>query len=251
MEVVDYARTIPLEPLRRSNLADCADPMLHVIHSATAGRPGSGPGAALMRELLSYARGWIALVLSGYFDEWPQLAMHVGTDAKGESMTLLMAAANGGAINVIKLCLEHGASLHAMNANGKTALHFAAAGAQSQAVNFLLQHGADPNLRTLDSPGHPEGNMTPLMFAATSRAGDKKCISTIRALLSASNNINERGPGGATALWLACNNGRKKIVRALLQSGADLWICDHRGVLPCQVARESGAKRCARYMEVS
>jgi ankyrin repeat protein len=154
-------------------------------------------------------------------------------------------------MSVIELCLEYDASLHAMNALGKTALHFAAAGAQSQAVNFLLQRGADPNSRTLDSPGHPEGNMTPLMFAATSRAGDEKCISTIQALLGASNNINERGPGGATALWLACNNGRKQIVQALLHSGADLCICDHRGVMPSQAARESGTKRCATYLKVS
>lgn len=41
--------------------------------------------------------------------------------------------------------------------------------------------------------------------------------------------VNQRDETGATALLLACMDGTEAVVSALLQAGADPWLCDHEG----------------------
>jgi hypothetical protein len=51
--------------------------------------------------------------------------------------------------------------------------------------------------------------------------------------------INQRDNGGATALWKACRIGRRGVVvRALLESGADITIANNNGITPVAIAVE-------------
>lgn len=178
--------------------------------------------------------------------------IEVAFDAdNGESMTLLMMAAAHGSHNVMGLLIHNGASLHARNILGKTALHFAAQTCHPKVVQLLLTRGADPTLKTPGSSKERDDGMTPLMLVASSWGKPRHCVAAVRALLQRCNNVNERGPKGATALWIACMNGHEEVTQALLARGADPLIPNNRGVMPGEAARQSWSKVCGRFFKVS
>lgn len=61
--------------------------------------------------------------------------------------TPLMVAAAYGEVGAVKLLLKLGASLHAVSAEGRTALHWAASKARNEVIPELLApKEADPNI---------------------------------------------------------------------------------------------------------
>jgi uncharacterized protein len=52
------------------------------------------------------------------------------------------------ALEAIKICLEHGGDVNAVNARGETALHGAAQRGADQIVKFLVDHGAKLDVKT-------------------------------------------------------------------------------------------------------
>jgi ankyrin repeat protein len=49
---------------------------------------------------------------------------------------------------LLKLLISYGASVHSRGVNDYTPLHFAALQDDAEAIEILLQHGADPGART-------------------------------------------------------------------------------------------------------
>lgn len=94
-------------------------------------------------------------------------------------------------------------------ATRETALHIVARRDDATYTVFLLQHGAEPNLRDKD------GN-TPLMVAATAGAGD-----LIPLLLRFKANVNLANDAGETPLIRAVQRRDLQMVRDLLAVGAD------------------------------
>lgn len=68
------------------------------------------------------------------------------------------------AIDAIRLCLENGVDINAVDARGQTALHGAALKGYDQVVQFLADHGAKPDIK--DKRG-----LTPLDFALGKAGG--------------------------------------------------------------------------------
>jgi hypothetical protein len=60
--------------------------------------------------------------------------------------TLLHMAASGGNPRMVELLIEKGVSVNAVNRDGKTALHYAAAKGHAEIVQTLLSHLADPTM---------------------------------------------------------------------------------------------------------
>ncbi|MGJ3648309.1 ankyrin repeat domain-containing protein [Sphingomonas sp. GlSt437] len=91
----------------------------------------------------------------------------------------------------------------------ETALHIVAKRSDATYTRFLLQHGADPNLR--DSRGN-----TPLMVAVELGADG-----VVNALIEYKANVNLGNDGGETPLIRAVQRRDLELVRVLLAAGAD------------------------------
>jgi uncharacterized protein len=132
----------------------------------------------------------------------PELARAWSSDG----FTALHLAAFFGHDDAVERLLEGGADVNAVARNAELAvapLHSAAAGAHAKIVAILLEHGADPNAR--------QG-------------------------------------GGLTPLHSAAQNGDRESVESLLESGADPTLADDGGRTPAALARASGHEELAELL---
>jgi 26S proteasome non-ATPase regulatory subunit 10 len=83
--------------------------------------------------------------------------------------TPLHHAASAGHVDILQLLLNHGASVNAVNNDGRTPLHYAASWGHVDILQLLLSHGASVN--AVDKEGG-----TPLHDAACAHEGHVKCV---------------------------------------------------------------------------
>lgn len=112
---------------------------------------------------------------------------------------------------------------------GRTALHWACAGAKQDVVEFLI---AEPNVR-LDEPD--DSGWTPLMIAAS--AGS---LPLVQALLKLGCDPNKANENKQRALHYACSKNRIEIVECLLQNGAQVNAQDVYGSTALHRAASKG-----------
>jgi ankyrin repeat protein len=127
------------------------------------------------------------------------------------SRTPLLATAGCGLAaveKVLALLLRYGADVHAVDAEGATALHRAACNNRTAAVELLLQHGAAVD--ALHSSG-----VTPLAMAAAK--GDVHCV---QALLNAGADVSAMSSTGFTVLHSASQNPAPEVLQLLLAHSA-------------------------------
>jgi hypothetical protein len=123
----------------------------------------------------------------------------------------LIQAAQQGDTQALQALLSHGANPNQKDARGLTALIRVRARRQRfRRVECLLRHGADPNLR-----GGLNG-WTPLMHAV-----HKNQSGAARALLDGGAQVDGRGRSGETALMMAAGYGYTPLVELLLDRGAN------------------------------
>ena len=113
--------------------------------------------------------------------------------------------------------IEQHADVNAAQADGMTALHWAARHDDTPAVQALLAAGA--SAKTENRYG-----VTPLSLACTN--GNEAAV---RALLSAGADANASLRGGETALMTASRVGRVGPVKALIEAGAKVDAKDRKG----------------------
>lgn len=110
----------------------------------------------------------------------------------------------------VRLLLKQGADVNAAQADGMTALHWAASRGDVSMTKMLVFAGARVDAFTRN------GNYTPLHLAA--RSGRSGAAS---ALLAAGADVKAATTtGGATALHFAASNGDPETVLAILDKGA-------------------------------
>ena len=170
-----------------------------------------------------------------------------GTELAGQ--TALMAAAEAGHLNVVRILLKNGANVNVRHEVGGTALTGAAGRGQLEAVKELLKAGADPNLMVIGRYGDVN---TTLMFAMNPQNADwlkivdalitagaqinprEPFLSPLRLIIDENNrsilteflkrgaNVNLRAKDGSTLLMYAAQHGSPDMVSALLDAGADV-----------------------------
>lgn len=101
--------------------------------------------------------------------------------------------------------------------DGETALIEAAEAGQLEAVRWLLDHGARPNLQDLEGE-------TALLEAA-----EEGRVQVMRLLLDRGARIDHHDLRGRTPLMAAVQGGHLEAVALLLDRGAAVGAIDHRG----------------------
>jgi ankyrin repeat protein len=132
-------------------------------------------------------------------------------EPQADGTTALHWAARADAPELVALLLGAGAQADVTNRYGVTPLLLAAATERGRAVRLLVEAGADPNLSM------PEGE-TPLMTAARTGAAD-----SLRVLLEHGAEVNRREKWfGETALMWAAAENHADAVEVLVAHGAEL-----------------------------
>jgi ankyrin repeat protein len=131
--------------------------------------------------------------------------------------TPLHYAIESGDIGLVRLLIEQGADVNAVNKEGVTPLIKAAQFGQTEIVKFLHEHGADVN--RANSKGE----------TALFKAAEGNHIETVQYLLQAGADVNKKTNIGKTALMTAAEYGYDSLVSLLLRHGADVHVKDQTG----------------------
>ena len=138
------------------------------------------------------------------------------------------AAMRGNKASVLAL-LNQKADVNAPQADGSTALHWAAYRDDQEMVDLLIRAGANV------SAANREG-VTPMFLAALT--GD---AALIEKFLKAGADPNRRNPNGETALMMAARNGNPEAIKVLLRAGGDSNAKENlRGTTALMWASEQG-----------
>jgi len=127
----------------------------------------------------------------------------------GELDILLLdtATAAGDLAEVKRLVIDCGVDPNILSELRFTSLFIALSSGHPEVVEFLLEHGADPNIKNNDGS-------TPLHYAADNSK-------VVEVLLEHGADLNIRDKYGATPLHDAAENGHPEVVELLLEHGAD------------------------------
>ncbi|KAJ0121859.1 hypothetical protein J7T55_002368 [Diaporthe amygdali] len=151
---------------------------------------------------------------------------------------LLVAAVVRGEVKAIKEELEKGRSVDARDLeNGRTLLSWAAGNGYDDAVQFLLDRGANTNAPDLRG-------RTALLWAAANGHG-----SIVQQLLAAGANFERRDISGQTPLIFAAQTGSDSVVRHVLEAGASTDVQEWRyGRTALSWAAENGSEKTVKKL---
>ncbi|KAK8108169.1 uncharacterized protein PG998_010182 [Apiospora kogelbergensis] len=129
-------------------------------------------------------------------------------------------------------CVRNGADINAEDARGQTPLHIAAQANNTEVINYLLG-SKDIKLDAVDNICR-----TPLMLAARSTQ-----VAAVDKLLVKGASVQATDKDGDTALHLAVSkqydpNKSLRVVRLLLEYGADPYLLNNENETPFSIAEE-------------
>jgi ankyrin repeat protein len=162
-------------------------------------------------------------------------------EANDRDDTPLTAAAWRRRVEVIRYLLEEGAQVNLRSPLGGSALDLACGCGHLEAASLLLAHGAD-------AAGAGVTGWTPLMSASAEGHTDVVAL----LLAHGCGDIDRRRSRSdeRTALQYACIYGYMRVVRALLGAGADPHIVDRVGDTPLVTALRRGHAECVAVLQV-
>ena len=160
-------------------------------------------------------------------------------DAINQSNQALCYAAKEGNLKEVKSLLSKGANVNAREAaEGLTPLILAIQFAHLPVVKALIREGADVNLK------EDLNQATPLMWAV--RKGERKPgrftapieekYEIAELLIASAADINAKNRWNGTALQWAADSKNLRMVKRLIQKGADVHSADDAGLTPLMVA---------------
>jgi ankyrin repeat protein len=160
-------------------------------------------------------------------------------DAEGRMA--LHLAAHDGYEGIVALLLSRGESVDVRDRLGRTALHHAAFRNRRSIAFLLIKNGASVNARDKEEDAF---NATPLHYAAQQGAGS---VGTL--LIDRCADVNARGKAGKTPLHLASVLGQQKAVLMLLAGGANSALVDSDGRNARDLAEWNGDKAMVHLID--
>lgn len=155
---------------------------------------------------------------------WRNELLGVSSWTDPRQTTNLFQAALDGNLFFLQLYTEVGGYLDAVDAKGRTALHYNCAGGSKQAVQYLLQKGASAD-------ASDQSGATPLHWAC--RYGHDAIV---RILLEAKADPNHQNHFGDKAMHEAVTLGRNNALQWLLVGRADCTVRNRESRTPMDVA---------------
>ncbi|EAQ84384.1 hypothetical protein CHGG_08398 [Chaetomium globosum CBS 148.51] len=138
-------------------------------------------------------------------------------------------AAENGHLELVQFLHGRGAYLNSGDAKGVTPLWLASQQGHARIVEFLLEHNANPDARTIDTFHYP-----------IHEAAHKGHTDTVAALVRHKARVNVVERGGWSPLILATQQGHGEIVRLLIDNGADVNLGNQQGATALWVAAQQG-----------
>jgi ankyrin repeat protein len=166
------------------------------------------------------------------------LAQRVNVNTpQADGMTALHWAAYQDDLNLVRLLVRGGASVKVANRYGVTPLSLACTNGNGAMVALLLKAGADPNAPL-------PGGETPLMTA--SRTGT---LAAVKALINAGAAVDAKDERrGQTALMWAAAEGHAAVVQALIDADVDIRTRVPSGFTPLMFAVREGRLDVVRVL---
>ncbi|MEM7350128.1 MAG: ankyrin repeat domain-containing protein [Acidobacteriota bacterium] len=149
--------------------------------------------------------------------------------------SLLHLAAHGGDTEILQRLLRHDFDIDLKDVDGRTPLHFATMKTHRAAAALLLEHGADARL--------PDGDGQTVAHSSAASSD-----SQLLQLFLTPSTLDLPDRAGNTPLHHAAGWGRVENVRLLLAAGASPELANDAGQTALEVARESGRKRVVELM---
>jgi ankyrin repeat protein len=159
----------------------------------------------------------------------------------------LIEAVKSGNRESVRALLKQNVPVNAVDADGTTALHWAARADDMDTVQLLVRSGANP--KAADRYG-----ITPLSLAA--EVGDARLV---EFLIKAGADPNAVKPNGETILMIASRTGKPEAIKVLLANGAKvdarenefgetalMWAAAENNAAAIRVLAEGGADKNAR-----
>ncbi len=162
-----------------------------------------------------------------------EAGLMVNAKLPDSNSTALLGAALYGHEHCIEALIRLGAAIEWPDAQGKRALHYAAASGSVDSVEVLLNAGA--SVDPVDNDGH-----TPLMLAVS--AGKMRVV--VR-LLEAGASVNRQDAKERSPLHMAVNSKNARMIELLLSYDADKTLLDARGHTALELAMSSGDPKLA------
>lgn len=179
-----------------------------------------------------YINDWSGLHLLAYFGITGKAKrlLEQGSNINGQENALgvspLHCAVYQGNDEMVEFLLEKGANGNATTADGQTPLHIASQRGHRKCMKLLFAQKVD--LHIVDHSG------APCLHAAVGTATDE---STVPLLVKHKVDLNFQNPkDGNTALHLAVQCRRPRIILFLLEKGASIDIANDEGFTPLQMA---------------
>ena len=141
----------------------------------------------------------------------------INAKTQGDNLTALHYASFRGNIKIIKLLIENHAEINALSSNGYNMIHKAAQGNKPSAIVLFYKK------YKMDLESTDENQMTALHLAAANGMEN-----SVIYLLSLGINPNLKDKNGYTALHYAVKKNQIRIIKKLLQKGADRTIEEHK-----------------------
>ncbi|KAL8301067.1 hypothetical protein RB593_000054 [Gaeumannomyces tritici] len=158
------------------------------------------------------------------------------SDSAGNTALHRMPYWKSQAETVVKLLVEYGADINALNDGGVSGLSMATKQGQLAGAKALLEHGAK---QTPDSSG-----VAPLHLAAKRRH-----MGLVQLFLTYGADVNARSISLQTPLHSACSKGSEKVAALLLDRGAEAGAKDEAGETPLSYTIAAGSKIWKRLFD--
>ncbi|MEC4896022.1 MAG: ankyrin repeat domain-containing protein [Oscillatoria sp. PMC 1051.18] len=136
-----------------------------------------------------------------------------------KSLACLMNSATEGDLIKLEEIIQHGVDINAFCVHGNTALHKACRHQKLSAIKFLLQNGANPNIR------EEERGMTSLFYAI-----ERKNLEIVQILIDNGANLNIKSYEGLTPLMMSVQQpSTLEIATTIIDANPNLNIKDNYG----------------------